>query len=212
MARALRPDIPSRRARTVLSQVAPGMADLNPAPGVGRGDPPPLDPLDQASAGGFQANRALNGEQGVAARQRARLQLSVSSSQRGPTRLPSPCTGWDTDAFPADSDLFGEDLGDLGSANAFPRPGRGRESPPVVPSHSARFHPDFELEGGGTDRLQGRGPIPLSSPGSDVWMLGTFGAPFCLVIASGTSGALCEPLSCCRGFSVVVVGYVLERR
>ncbi|KAJ3966256.1 hypothetical protein EV361DRAFT_872543 [Lentinula raphanica] len=201
MARALRQDIPSRRARTGLSQVAPGMAELNPAPRVGRGDPPPLGPLDQPPAGAFQANRALNGEQGVAARQRARLRLSASSAQQDLARVPSPHAGWDPDAFPTDLDLFGTELGGLSGGNLFQDHQGGGESPPPVASHSARVRQDFGLEGRGASFPRGRGPIaPPASPDSS----GGFGSSVtcfwgrlvpqrCLF--PGTFGARC----CCYG-------------
>ncbi|KAJ3730740.1 hypothetical protein C8R42DRAFT_637409 [Lentinula raphanica] len=47
------------------------MADLNPAPRAGGVEPPPPVNLDPAPAGSFQANRALNGKRGIAARQQA---------------------------------------------------------------------------------------------------------------------------------------------
>ncbi|KAJ3748258.1 hypothetical protein EV360DRAFT_76252, partial [Lentinula raphanica] len=167
MARALRQDIPSRRDRAVLSQVAPGMAELNPAPRVGRGDPPPQGPPGLPPAGSFQANRALNGELGVAARQRARLRLSASSAQQDLARVPSPHAGWDPDAFPTDLDLFGTELGGLSSGNMFQDRQDGGELPPPVSSHSARVRQDFGLEGRGASFPRGRGPIaPPASPDS----------------------------------------------
>ncbi|KAJ3758804.1 hypothetical protein EV360DRAFT_70011 [Lentinula raphanica] len=171
MAHALRQDIPSRRARTVLTQMAPNMADLNPAPRAGGVGPPPPVNLDPAPAGSFQANRALNGERGVAARQRARMRhrnSGVSSSSRGSARV-SPQFGWETDAFPADSDIFGAPTAgpDETELPQFQSPG--------VASHSARFRRDSGLEGGGTGVSRGRGPVPPSSPDS-VALFGTFGA------------------------------------
>ncbi|KAJ3751595.1 hypothetical protein EV360DRAFT_89579 [Lentinula raphanica] len=160
MARSLRPDIPSRRACNVLSQVTPGMADLNPAPGVGRSGPPPLGTLDQAPLGTFQANRALNGEQGVAARQRARLRHSASTA---PTRVPSPHE-WDPDAFPMDHNLFGEDLRGHDGMDTIQRHPVGGELPFAG---SARLCQNFGLEGGGTVIPRGLGPVPPRSPVSD---------------------------------------------
>ncbi|KAJ3974046.1 hypothetical protein EV361DRAFT_947378 [Lentinula raphanica] len=161
MARSLRPDIPSRRACNVLSQVTPGMADLNPAPGVRRSGPPPLGTLDQAPLGTFQANRALNGEQGVAARQRARLRHSASTD---PTRVPSPHE-WDPDAFPMDHDLFSEDFRGYSGMDTIQRHPVGRDLPFAG---SARLGQNFGLEGGGTVILRGLGPVPPRSPVSDV--------------------------------------------
>ncbi|KAJ3838722.1 hypothetical protein F5878DRAFT_158914 [Lentinula raphanica] len=161
MARSLRPDIPSRRACNVLSQVTPGMADLNPAPGVRRSGPPPLGTLDQAPLGTFQANRALNGEQGVAARQRARLRHSASTA---PTRVPSPHE-WDPDAFPMDHDLFGEDFRGYSGMDTIQRHPVGRDLPFAG---STRLGQNFGLEGGGTVILRDLGPVPPRSPVSDV--------------------------------------------
>ncbi|KAJ3816284.1 hypothetical protein F5880DRAFT_1619528 [Lentinula raphanica] len=166
MAHSLRPDIPSRRARNFLSQVAPGMADLNPAPGVGRGDPPPPVPLDQAPAGSFQANRALNGEQGVAARQRARLRHSASSARQASGR-DSPSHGaWDPDAFPTDLNLFGTDSGGHGVGGASQQSSGGGESPPRMSPHSTRVCLEPGLEGGGATFPRGRGPLLPTSPAS----------------------------------------------
>ncbi|KAJ3720064.1 hypothetical protein C8R42DRAFT_108418 [Lentinula raphanica] len=173
MSRTLRQDIPSRRARNALSQMAPGMADLNPAPGVGRTGLPPSGILDQAPAGSFQANRALNGEQGVAARQQARMRQRVSgisSSSQGSAQAP-PAPDWDFDAFPADSDLFGANSTGPDRLDPSQRlSGDGRLSSGTSP-HSTRFHQDSGLEGGGTGIPRGRGPVPPSSPesvGSDL--------------------------------------------
>ncbi|KAJ3966958.1 hypothetical protein EV361DRAFT_871992 [Lentinula raphanica] len=158
MARALRQDIPSRRTRNTLAQVDPGMADLNPAPGVGRGGPPSLGFLDQAPTGTFQANRALNGEQGV---------LGSGSVHCEPDPVSSPL-GWDSDAFPTDHDLFGDDCAGLGDAGAHhARPGGG-ESPPISSSHSAPFVHETGLEGGGTAAPRRSGPVPPRFPDSAV--------------------------------------------
>ncbi|KAJ3816440.1 hypothetical protein F5880DRAFT_1619319 [Lentinula raphanica] len=168
MDRILRQDIPSRRARGAGVGLAPGMADLNPAPGVGGGVPPPSASLDRAPAGTFQANRALSGEQGVVARQRARVRhaaLGAGTAPREPLGVLSP-HGWDSDAFPADHDLFGDDSGGLGGVDAFQRHPGGGESATLGASHSARSSRDLEPEGGGAAAPRGRGPIPPSSPAS----------------------------------------------
>ncbi|KAJ3824526.1 hypothetical protein F5880DRAFT_367661 [Lentinula raphanica] len=168
MARALRQDIPSRRARHAMPQLAPGMADLNPAPGVGRTGPPPLDSLDQAPAGSFQANRALNGERGVAARQQARLHHRFSggsATSREPIRA-SPAFDWDPDAFPADSDLFGATSTGTRRLGPLQANSGDDQSSPGVPPHSARLSHDSGLEGGGADVPRGRGPIWPCSPDS----------------------------------------------
>ncbi|KAJ3840490.1 hypothetical protein F5878DRAFT_68930 [Lentinula raphanica] len=168
MARALRQDIPSRRARHAMPQLAPGMADLNPAPGVGRTGPPPLDSLDQAPAGSFQANRALNGERGVAARQQARLHHRFSggsATSREPVRA-SPPFDWDPDAFPADSDLFGSTSTGTRRLGPLQSHMRDDRSSLDVPPHSARVRHDSGLEGGGADVPRGRGPVRPSSPDS----------------------------------------------
>ncbi|KAJ3715042.1 hypothetical protein C8R42DRAFT_779243 [Lentinula raphanica] len=144
MARSLRPDIPSRRA----------------SPGVGRSGPPPLGTLDQAPLGTFQANRALNGDQGAAARQRARLRHSASTA---PTRVPSPHE-WDPDAFPMDHDLFGEDFRGYSGMDTIQRHPVGGELPFAG---STRLGQNFGLEGGGTVILRGLGPVPPRSPVSD---------------------------------------------
>ncbi|KAJ3776961.1 hypothetical protein FB446DRAFT_813303, partial [Lentinula raphanica] len=170
MARSLRQDIPSRRTRNALAQLDPGMADLNPAPGVGRDGPPPSGSLDRAPAGSFQANHALNGEQGVAARQRARARqsgLGLGSATGVPSRPPS-LQGWDSEAFPADHDLFDDILGVPGSINTSQHGSGGGAPPPAVTSHPARQPSSLGLEGGeaSVPRLLGRGPIAPSSPDS----------------------------------------------
>ncbi|KAJ3765576.1 hypothetical protein FB446DRAFT_794923 [Lentinula raphanica] len=180
------------------------MADLNPAPGGGRRDPPPLGNLDRAPAGSFQANCTPNGELGVAARRRARLHLSTSSVPQGQSREPSPFTGWDTDAFPAEHDLFGTSLGGQGNVGAFSQNANGGQSPSAVSSHSSRICQELEQEGGGTVPLRGRGPIPPVSPGSDsggaVAACGTVGAlgrlvPTCHIVLSCVGAFGFPPLS-----------------
>ncbi|KAJ3816746.1 hypothetical protein F5880DRAFT_1618977 [Lentinula raphanica] len=112
---------------------------------------PPLVLLDQAPTGTFQANRALNGEQDVAARQHAHVQcgaLDARAVPRGPSHVSSPC-GWDQDVFPMEHDLFGDDLADLDSANTFQHNLGGGDSAALGASHSACFSCDFGLEGGG---------------------------------------------------------------
>ncbi|KAJ3751689.1 hypothetical protein EV360DRAFT_89471 [Lentinula raphanica] len=178
MARALQQDIPSRRARHAMPQLAPGMADLNPAPGVGRSGPPPLDSLDQAPAGSFQANRALNGERGVAARQQARLHHRFSggsATSREPVRA-SPPFDWDPDAFPADSDLFGSTSTGTRRLGPLQSHMRDDRSSLDVPPHSARVRHDSGLEGGGADVPRGRGPVRPSSPDS------TAALAFCVIV------------------------------
>ncbi|KAJ3765513.1 hypothetical protein FB446DRAFT_794977 [Lentinula raphanica] len=204
MARALRQDIPSHRARHAMPQLAPGMADLNPAPGVGRTGPPPLDSLDQAPAGSFQANRALNGERGVAARQQAWLHYwfsGGSATSREPIWA-SPAFDWDPDAFPADSDLFGATSTGTRRLGPLQANSGDDQSSPDVPPHSARLSHDSGLEGRGADVPRGRGPIQPSSPDStgDVGSIGAFpgsgtcGALVCVRV-HGTFGALslCSP-------------------
>ncbi|KAJ3765766.1 hypothetical protein FB446DRAFT_829186, partial [Lentinula raphanica] len=185
MAHALRPDIPSRRTRNALgqvapwnalSQVAPGLADLNPVPRAGQDGPPPLGTLDRAPAGSFQSNRPLNGERGVAARQQARLRNSVSSVQPESAPRSSP-REWDSNAFPTDLDLFGEDTGGgRDSSSALRHPG-GRALPSRGSPHSARPRHGFGSEGRGAGVSRGEGPIAPDSSGSDgappVWWCGS---------------------------------------
>ncbi|KAJ3754236.1 hypothetical protein EV360DRAFT_87012 [Lentinula raphanica] len=184
MAHALRPDIPSRRTRNALgqvvprnalSQVAPGLADLNPVPRAGQDGPPPLGTLDRAPAGSFQSNRLLNGVWGVAARQQACLRNSISSVQPESAPRSSP-REWDSNAFPTDLDLFGEDTGGgHDSSSALRHPG-GRGLPSRGSPHSARPRHGFGSEGRGAGVSRGEGPIAPDSSGSDgappVWWCG----------------------------------------
>ncbi|KAJ3967107.1 hypothetical protein EV361DRAFT_953504 [Lentinula raphanica] len=197
MARELRQDIPSRRARSALNQLAPGMADLNPAPGVGRTVPPPSGNLDQAPAGTFQVNRALNGEQGVASRQRARARQSALTSGVAPNRVLSPL-GWDSGAFPADHDLFEDDLVSPGGENEPQHGLGGGVSPPAISSHSAHFLRDSELEGGSAAAPRGRGPVAPGSPdsaGESLSFLASSAMGCCLGVGSPRWRVCCAALT-----------------
>ncbi|KAJ3743298.1 hypothetical protein EV360DRAFT_76660, partial [Lentinula raphanica] len=172
MAHALRPDIPSRRARNALSQVPPGLADLNPAPRAGQGGLPPSGTQDRVPTGTFQSNRPLNGERGVAARREARICNSVSSVQ--PESAPrSSSHEWDPNAFPADLDLFRVDMGgDRDTDLVWRHPGSGG-SPLRGSPHSAHPRHRIESEGGSAGPLHSGGPIAPESPGSDgCWLPG----------------------------------------